>query len=353
LSTALQLSNLRPPDSEVAHDGKLWSCLDALLDRAPRNSDLRFHGVEQLALRRRRPRGAALGPAALAAERTAAATSLLAPLVLQRVLDAVDGAVVLMKGPEVAQWWQNPLMRPYRDVDVLVKDSDAAWHAMREAGFRPTGNPELYVGIHHLRPLVWPGLPLVVEVHHEPKWIEHAPPPTSELLETAVPSATGIPGLLALEPARHAVALAVHAWAHIPLARLDRLVDVAAVSQGSDRAELVRIARAWDVERIWRTTQSTIDSLFGQGRRPTAGRVWARHLWQVRERTILERQLERWLGPFSALPPSRAVKATWVNLADQFARADDETRRQLVRRVSRSVANASKRVSDHEENTSR
>jgi putative nucleotidyltransferase-like protein len=353
LSTALQLSNQLPPDADVAHDERLWSRLDALLDRAPRDSDLRFHGLEQLALRRRRLQGAALGPTALAAERTAAVTSLLAPLVLQRVLEAVDGPVVLMKGPEVAQWWQNPLMRPYRDVDVLVKDSDAAWHSMREAGFQPTGNPELYIGIHHLRPLVWPGLPLVVEVHHEPKWIEHAPPPTAELLETAVPSATGIPGLFALEPARHAVALAVHAWAHIPLARLDRLVDVAAVSQGSDRRELVRVARAWDVERIWRTTQATIDSLFGDRRRPPAGRVWARHLWQVRERTILERQLERWLGPFSGLPPSRAIKATWVSLADQFARADGETRAQMVRRVGRSVGNASKRVSDHEENTSR
>ena len=93
---------------------------------------------------------------------------------------------------------------------------------MVEAGFEPTGDPELYVGIHHLRPLVLPGLPPVVEVHHDPKWLDGTAPPTAELLKTAVPSATGIPGLLTLEPARHAVALAVHAWAHVPLSRLGR-----------------------------------------------------------------------------------------------------------------------------------
>lgn len=353
MSTALQLTNLVPPDAEAAYDGKLWARLDDLLERAPRDSDLRYHGLEQLALLRRRLRGDAVDPAVLAAERTAAATSLLAPLVLQRVLDTVDSPVVLMKGFEVAQWWQNPLMRPFRDIDVLVEDADATWHAMHDAGFQATGNPELYAGIHHLRPLVWPGLPLVVEVHHEPKWIEHAPPPTAELLQTAVPSVTGIPGLLTLEPTRHAVAVAVHAWAHIPLARLDRLVDVAALSQGTDRAEFLRLARAWDVDRIWRSTQATIDSLFGDRRRPAVGHLWARHLWQVRERTVLERQLERWLGPFSALPGARAVKAAWRNFTDQFGRAEGETRRQMVHRVRRSAANASKRVSDHEEKTSR
>ena len=136
-------------------------------------------------------------------------------------------------------------------------------------------------------------------------------PPTAELLRTAVPSATGIPGLLALEPARHAVALAVHAWAHVPLGRLGRLVDVAALVAGRrPRRAGARSPAAWDVERLWRTTQATIDSLFGDRRRPLVGHIWARHLWSARERTVLERHLERWLGPFSALPPARAARAT-------------------------------------------
>jgi hypothetical protein len=349
LSTALQIGDLTPPPAELTHDASLWGRLDALLERAPRDSDLRFHGLEHLALRRRR-----LGEnraEGLAAERTAVATSLIAPLVLQRVVAAVDEPVVLMKGPEVAQWWQNPLTRSYRDLDVLVEDSEATWHTLREAGFQPTGDPELYLGIHHLRPLVWPGLPLVVEVHHQPKWIEGGTPPTAELLRTAVPSATGVPGLLALEPARHAVVLAVHAWAHVPLGRLCRLVDVAALSQGADRDALARIAHAWDIERLWRTTQATIDSLFGDRRRPLPGHVWARHLWGVRERTVLERHLERWLGPFSALPPTQAAAATRRNVTYQFALAEGETRLRMIRRSARAAADAFKRLSEHDEAT--
>ena len=173
----------------------------------------------------------------------------------------MNGRVVLMKGPEVAEYYEDSLTRPYRDIDLLVEDAEAAWNAMVEAGFEPTGDPELYIGIHHLRPLVLPGLPLVVEVHSEPKWLDGISPPTAELLRTAVASATGIPGLLTVEPARHAVALAVHAWAHAPLSRLGRLIDVAAVSQGVDRSETAAIARAWDVERLWRVTQASIDSL--------------------------------------------------------------------------------------------
>ncbi len=286
-----------PNDNEIVYDASLWANVARLIERAPRESDLRFHGVELLAAQQDRKLGRTPALHTIAATRTAAATSLIAPLVLQRALAAVSGRVVLMKGPEIAEHYEDSLTRPYRDIDLLVEDAEAAWNAMVEAGFEPTGDPELYVGIHHLRPLVLPGLPLVVEVHHDPKWLDGTAPPTAELLETAVPSATGIPGLLTLEPARHAVVLAVHAWAHVPLSRLGRLIDVAAVSQGVDRSETAAIARAWDVERLWRVTQATIDSLLGQRSRPLAGRIWARHLWSIRERTVLERHLERGLAP--------------------------------------------------------
>ena len=338
-------------DTEIVYDASLWANVARLTERAPRESDLRFHGVELLAAQRNRRLGRTPALHIIAAERTAAATSLIAPLVLQRVLAAVDGPVVLMKGLEIAERYENPLTRPYRDLDLLVEDAEAAWNAMVEAGFEPTGDPELYIGIHHLRPLVLPNLPLVVEVHHEPKWLDGMTPPTAELLRTAVPSATGIPGLLTLEPARHAVALAVHAWAHVPLSRLGHLIDVAAMSQGVDRSETAAIARAWDVERLWRVTQAAIDSLLGQQPRPLAGHIWARHLWSVRERTVLERHLERWLGPFSMLPPARAARITGQHLSHQFALDESETRLQMIRRSARAVADAFKRLSDHDSAT--
>jgi hypothetical protein len=352
LTTAFEpLRVVAPKNNEIVYDPSLWANVARLLERAPRESDLRFHGVDLLAAQHDRRLGRTPALHAIAAARTAAATSLIAPLVLQRVLAAVDGPVVLMKGPEVAEHYENSLTRPYRDLDVLVKDAEAAWNAMVEAGFEPTGDPELYIGIHHLRPLVLPGLPLVVEVHHDPKWLDGIAPPTAELLSTAVPSATGVPGLLTLEPSRHAVVLAVHAWAHVPLSRLGRLIDVAAVAQGVDRSETAAIARAWDVERLWRVTQATIDSLLDPRPRPFAGRVWARHLWSVRERTVLERHLERWLGPFSMLPPARAAKVTGQHVAHQFTLEEGETRWQMIRRSLRAVADAFKPQSDHDSAT--
>jgi hypothetical protein len=335
-------------NSQIVHDASLWANVARLIERAPRESDLRFHGVELLAARRDRALGRTPALHTIAAERTAAATSLIAPLVIQRALAAVDGPVVLMKGPEVAQHYENPLTRPYRDIDLLVEDADEAWHAMVGAGFEPTGDPALYIGIHHLRPLVLPGLPLVVEVHHQPKWLDGAPPPTAELLRTAVPSATGIPGLLTLEPARHAVVLAVHAWAHVPLSRLGRLIDVAAVAQGVDRSALHAVASAWNVERMWSTTARTIDALFGGGRRPFSARLWTRHLWHVRERTVIERHLQRWLAPFSELPPRQAVRSALGNVGEELGRPAGETRRQMISRSARAIAHAFKRQSDHD-----
>jgi Uncharacterised nucleotidyltransferase len=352
LITAFEpLSVAASGDEELVYDASLWTSVARLIERAPRESDLRFHGVDLLAAQHDRRLGRTPALHTIAAVRTAAATSLIAPLVLRRALAAVKGRVVLMKGPEVAEHYEDPLTRPYRDLDVLVEDADAAWQEMVEAGFEPTGDPDLYVGIHHLRPLVLPGLPLVVEVHHDPKWIDGIAPPTAELLGTAVPSATGIPGLLTLEPARHAVVLAVHAWAHVPLSRLGRLIDVAAVTQGVDRSETAAVAQAWGVERLWHVTQGTIDSLLGQRPRPLAGRIWARHLWSARERTVLERHLERWLGPFSMLPPAEAARATGRSLAQQLTPEDGETRAQMIRRWTYALTDALKRQSDHDKAT--
>src|SRR4029450_13299262 len=102
---------------------------------------------------------------------------------------AVAGPIVLMKGPEVAALWPTPQSRPYSDVDLLVEDAAEAQRALLAAGLRPVGDPGLYVDIHHLRPLLAPGLAVAVEVHDRPKWIDGlGAPPTVGLLAAAVPS---------------------------------------------------------------------------------------------------------------------------------------------------------------------
>jgi hypothetical protein len=328
---------------------ELWQSVDRLVARAPRLSDLRYHGLEHLAARRLRRLGQPVPAELSSGERAAAVVGLIAPLVLERILDTYDGRVALMKGPELALRYPDEASRPYRDLDILVDDADKAWHALREAGFTPAGDPALYIdGLHHLRPLVLPELPLIVEIHHRPKWIEGMPTPsTDELLATAVPSVLGVRGLLALEPARHAIVLAAHAWAHVPLSRLGRLIDVAAMSRDLERDEVEAIARDWGVDRVWRTTSRVLDALLADRPRPLAGHVWARHLWAVRERTVLERHLQRWLSPYAALPVHGAVAANGRHLADELRPEPGETRREQVGRVLRAFRNAFTRLTDH------
>lgn len=337
-----------PRETDVVHDADLWTSVARLVDRAPRESDLSFHGVELLAAERSRHVERTPSLRAAAARRTAAATSLLAPLVLSRVLAVVESPVVLMKGPEVAARYENPLTRSFRDLDLLVDDAGSVWRALVDSGFEPTGDPALYVGIHHLRPLLAPGLPLVVEIHHQPKWLAGKTPPTRDMLDTAVPSATGVPGLLTLEPARHAVALAVHAWAHVPFGHLGRLIDVAAMAQGLEADALRNTARLWGVGRLWRSTEAVLDSLFRGARRPVSGRIWARHLWDTRERMVIERHLQCWLAPFWAAPPAGATGMTRAWLSEQIAARPEESRLVQARRSAVAISHAFRRVSEHD-----
>ena len=97
------------------------------------------------------------------------------------------------------------------------------------------GDPARYEDAHHLRPLAWPELPIVIELHREPNhptWL--TPPATSELLQLTRPSVTGVAGLSAPVPAAHALLLAAHSWAHAPLRRLLDLIDVMVVLEGED-----------------------------------------------------------------------------------------------------------------------
>ena len=53
--------------------------------------------------------------------------------VLNRIRAAVDGRLVLMKGVEVAASYAIPACRPYRDLDILTPDPQAAHAALRRA----------------------------------------------------------------------------------------------------------------------------------------------------------------------------------------------------------------------------
>jgi hypothetical protein len=328
---------------------ELWTAVDALVDRAPLLSDLRTHGLHLVAARRMHELGRPV-PEQLATERRLSAVQALAvrPL-LKRARAAIDGPLAIMKGPEVAARYADPATRPFRDLDLLTADAAAAQRALLAAGFAETGEPELYVGIHHLRPLVWPGLPLVVELHERPKWVRGLPaPPARELLGAAVPSATGVDGVLALSPAHHVLAVAAHSWAHVPLSCLLHVVDVAALLEEADPAEVAATARRWGLARVWRSTLTGIDwALHGRPPRSLV-RLWAGNLRAARERTVLESHVERCTAAFSALPPGAATAAAGRAVLDAVRPEGDEPARAKLRRSSRALRNASARLSEHQ-----
>ena len=129
-----------------------------------------------------------------------------APL-LERIREAIDGPIVVMKGPEVAALYPQPALRPYGDLDVLVDDLEGTETQLLEAKFRPLGSIDrMLPGLHHDLPLRFEGLALAVEVHRNPGWLSwQTSPANEEIFRRAVPSATGVAGVSAMPPADHAL----------------------------------------------------------------------------------------------------------------------------------------------------
>lgn len=337
-------------EEEPAAPEGLWAGVERLVERAPGLAHLRRHRLHLIAARRWRSLGRPLPGELKAEERRAAMTALAAPVLLERLRAGYHGPIVLVKGPEVAGRYPNPAMRDFVDLDVLVPDAAEAQRSLIAAGFIEFGDPELYVDIHHLRPLYSPGLHLRVEIHSEPKWPDGLePPPSGEFFAETVPSMTGVDGILTLPPAKHAVVLAVHGWAHEPLARLGQLVDVAAMLDGADRQKASEVAGAWGVSGVWETTIRAVDALFGDPpARSAALAIWARHLPSARERSVLESHLETWISGFWSLPPGRAALRMGHELWWDIRPTPGESWRSKLSRSGRAFRHAFLPRSEHD-----
>ena len=306
-------------------NSSLWKALEKRFDAASEEGVL-AHRLAPLAAVTLRRMGRAVPASWLAEEREAAVRMLAVRPVLQAVRANCDGPVVLMKGPEVARRYPESA-RLFGDLDLLVPNARLTHEQLRGGGFIEVGDPELYYRLHHLRPLAWQGLPLAVEIHSTAKWPDRLHRPAgmaAELIEAAAPSTLGIDGILAPDPARHAVLLAAHAWAHEPLRTLRDLVDIAALAAEAEQAEVERLVRAWRIESLWGTTEAAAAALFEEGLPPLALRLWARHLPAVRERTVLEGHLQGWVSGFWALPPREAVAQSLSSLRKDLLRAPEE-----------------------------
>jgi hypothetical protein len=326
----------------------LWSMADELVDRAPSARALRAHGLHLLAGARLRALGRAVPEEILVEEYRAALATLAVPALLERARAAYGGQLMVMKGPEVALRYPDPVLRGYRDIDLLADDAEAAERALLAAGFQTMGSADVDDVGYHVCPLVWPGLPLCIELHRWPHWVEGLErPPVQELFDAAEPSGLGVAGILAPAPHHHALLLAAHAWAHEPLRRLVEFIDVAAFIEETDRQAVGTLARRWGCERVWHTAESAVDSLlYGTGR-SLALRTWARHLRGARERTVLENRVQRLAGPAWGLPMREVPRAVLGAGASHVRRHDDERWRTKLVRTGRLIRGAASPISEY------
>lgn len=327
-----------------------WERVEQLADRAPTVADLHFHRLELVAARRRRERGERVPAQLRDAERYGAANAMAAHDVLRRIRAAYPGRLLLMKGPEVAARYPDPVLRPFRDLDLIADDAPAAHRALLDAGFALAGLWAPHIDLHHLQPLCWPGLPIGIEIHSAPHFPDGLRAPTAaELLRDAVPARFGAGIVEAPSPCAHTLLVAAHAWAHAPLGQIGQIVDVALLAREADGAQLDALASRWGCTRLWRATQAAVEALLGDQRAlPPVVRICAPHLTEARERTLRERHVEELASPLFGLPARSAARQTARVLARRVRPGDEETWSHKLMRVRRALRNAGLRHSEHD-----
>jgi hypothetical protein len=328
--------------ADPAESAVPWAAVNRMLDGMDVPTVL-AHRLGPLAAIRWRETGRDVPELLLVHEQGARVRSMQSVPILARARAAYPGRMMLLKGPEL-EWLYPQGGRWFRDLDLLVDDPKAAFHALLAAGFEPAPFDERP---HHLPALWWPESHLPVELHTRLKWPRHlTSPPNDELFAGAVPTSLPVEGLEAPGAAHHAVMMAAHAWAHLPLRSIGDLLDVTLLAHAADARESEDIARRWGLTSIWGTTTTTSRWLFEGGREPAAVRLWARSLREPREPTILERHVSRWVSPFWMLPFRRAVGASMKNVVADMQRGDGEPWRAKLRRIVFVATHPSKRRSD-------
>jgi hypothetical protein len=330
-----------------AIESPLWAAVDAMLARA-RVDGILANKVGPLAAYRLRQLGQPVPDALQREEQLARMSVLTAIPLLSRIRELADGPLVLVKGAEVACLYPGRA-RSFTDLDLFAVDGPALHGALKRAGFAEVQGLEIEDDYRHLPTLEAPRLWLKVEIHTKPITPDGVqPPPLAEIVEASVPTALGIEGISAPHPVHHALMLAAHAWDdHEPLKNLRGLIDVAAVSQRADEAELSRTARAWGVEGIWRTTDGATRALFADGQKTMALRLFGPHLAGVRERTVFENHLSRWLSPYWELPLRQALRATPATVRKTLLPEPGESWSSKLRRVKHAVLRPGRSMSAH------
>ena len=124
-------------------------------------------------------------------------------------------------------------------------------------------------------------------------------------------------------------------------------MDVGALRVETDPAELERLARGWELTRLWHTTPPA-STRFLRGDQTWPLRLWATHLAELREQTVLETHLERLLSPMWGYPPPIAARRVGSALANEIRPAWDEGWDEKVRRSAAAVRRAFAPITEHQ-----
>jgi hypothetical protein len=339
--------------ANVAAEG-LWEGVDRLLGRlTPELAS--EHGLGPLAARRLRLSGEEIPERLLREERAGRTATLIAPALLERIREAYDGPLLLLKGPELVARYPDAARR-FGDLDLLAGDAEEAQAALLAAGFRleerprwpPRGYDDVRRPHYHLHPLEWPGLALRIEVHKHVKWPDGLRPPSNEeLFEAALPSTVGVEGLVAPSPHHHAVLLVSHAWGEIPMRSLRQLVDVLAFVDDDERSELGRLAARWGIGRGWRSTLAVADWLVLDASEPRLVGVWARYLRELREPNVFEMHVQEWLSPFWLTTARPAARKAFSAALRDLRPEPDQTWAGKLRQTIRALTHPRSSTSEH------
>jgi hypothetical protein len=329
----------------------LWDAVDRLVEPLSQSEAL-AHQVAPLAARRMRALGRNVPKLLALEERAATLSTVVAQSLLARIRSAVDGPIVVFKGPEIAAHYPGRARR-FADIDLLVPDADGVHAKLLAVGFRPVSR-EFPSPDHHLHPIEWPGTGMPIEIHRRFKWPRQLTPPgNDEIFDATIPSALDVDGIQTLPPRQQALMLVAHAWDLLPLRTLRAVIDIAAAAQGENRRVIDDLASAWGLQQPWRTTCAVIDWLFAGGERPLAARIWARHLKPPRDRTVTELHLAEWLSPLWVLPPRTAVRGVAAAVARDLRPHPGQTRERKLRQIVRALSHPLSGASEHRRRSER
>jgi hypothetical protein len=337
-----------PAGGTPKSDDRLWASIAELVERSAAEVEgLMFHGLGPLAAELLGAEGLPVPSPLRRHQERMRVFALTVPFILERVRNATAEPLLLVKGPEVAQRYPGGA-RAYGDIDILVRDAPKAQRDLVAAGFRELDDPTgIWSGIHHLPPVRLSDATLKIEVHSEPKWPTGLQAPSVDaLFSAAVPSAIPVAGVLAPDPAHHALLMAAHAWAHKPLGRVRDLVDIGALRAEADLRLLHQTARDWGIARLWRTMEEALDALLA-GRSTLPLRLWAGHLRELRDQTVLEAHLERLLSPIWGYPRSQAPTLVATALVNEIRPAFDESWGGKAKRTAAALRRPSAPLGEH------